>query len=113
MLMLCMCWQSLVYAGMGVTLAQAEDTAHALLHFEGAAHHHEHDGDAHDSFHQDDSSASVQHALADVGVFAPALMGFAPALELLETASTPPDGLSVELAGPALLGLERPPKTIS
>lgn len=113
--MLCMCWHSLVYAGMGVPLAQADEAAHALLHFEGAPHHHGHDheGDEHGAFQQDESSASIQHALGDSGVFAPVLMGAAAALALLETASALPEALAAEPPGPSLLGLERPPKFLS
>jgi hypothetical protein len=71
------------------------------------AHHHEHH-DGH--FHQDDSDASVQHALGDAGLFSPALMpSGAPALEGCPC-SGPAMATYFAAPPPFLQGLERPPK---
>lgn len=108
--MLCMCWQSLAYAGVGVSVAETREVEHAMLHFEGGAHHHdEHDGD----FHQDDSPASVQHAMTDACVFAPALPGSVAVLFLSAPSDSPATALSPEPRPPFLSGPERPPKTLT
>lgn len=109
-LILCICWQSLAFAGAGLWVTEGEDAEHALLHFETAAHHHdEHNGD----FHQDDSTASVKHALGDAGIFAPGLMpSFGPALHA-STSAPPLMAVYIEPPPPLLQGLERPPKHTS
>ncbi len=110
LLMLCMCWQSLAYAGAGVLVAEGEEIVHAMLHFEGAAHHHDdHDG----GFHQDESSASKQHAMDDACLFAPALI---PAVELsLPTLQSDDPAPTAEGSAPRpyLRGLERPPRSLA
>lgn len=105
-----MCWQSLAYAGAEVLGAEGEELAHALLHFEGEAHHHDgHDGD----FHQDESPDSVRHAMNDACVFAPALLT-AAVLPLLTICSDPPaDAEATEPPLPVLSGPERPPKALT
>ena len=109
-LMLCMCWQSLAFAGVGVLVVDAHEVEHEMLHFEGEAHHHdEHDGD----FHQDDSPASVKHAMTDACVFAPVLPGSVAALVLSAPADLPSAALSSEPPLPFLSGPERPPKTLT
>jgi hypothetical protein len=109
LLLLCICWQSLAYAGVGTLVVEGEELAHAVLHFEGKAHHHDdHDG----SFHQDESTASVQHAMHDACSFSPALLTGA-VLPVLPTYSTPP--VDARNAEPPLLflsGPERPPKSL-
>lgn len=109
-LMFCMCWQSLAFAGAGVLVTEGHELLHEVLHFEGAAHHHdEHAG----GYHQDDSPASTQHAIDDACVFAPALPAGA-VLSLLAVCATPPVDLrSAEPPPPFLSGPERPPKTLS
>lgn len=110
LLMLCMCWQSLAYAGAGVLVAEGEELVHAMLHFEGKAHHHDgHDGD----FHQDESPASVQHAMNDACVFAPALLADV-SLPLLSVCAAPPaEAHASEPPLPILSGPERPPKALT
>lgn len=110
LLMLCMCWQSLAYAGAEVLVAEGEELVHAMLHFEGEAHHHDgHDGE----FHQDESPASVKHAMNDACVFAPALLT-AAVLPLLTICSDPPaDMHATEPPLPFLSGPERPPKALT
>lgn len=110
LLTLCMCWQSLAYAGADVLVAEGQELVHAMLHFEGEAHHHDgHDGD----FHQDESPDSVQHAMNDACVFAPALLTDA-VLPLLTVCSDPPvDTATTEPPLLVLSGPERPPKALT
>ena len=117
-LTLCMCWQSLAFAGADLVLADAHDHLHELLHFEGTAHHHDdHDRHAADhainpdgDLHQDDSTESVVHVSADASVYAPALLPV-PALLLPAPQPIRPE-LTVLTAHshPFLDGLERPPR---
>jgi hypothetical protein len=110
LLMLCMCWQSLAYAGAEVLVAEGQELVHAMLHFEGEAHHHDgHDGE----FHQDESPDSVRHAMNDACVFAPVLLIDA-LLPLLSISSDPPlEACSTEPPRPFLSGPERPPKALT
>jgi hypothetical protein len=110
LLMLCMCWQSLAYAGVEVLVAEGQELVHAMLHFEGEAHHHEgHDGE----FHQDESPASVKHAMTDACVFAPALLADAVLPLLTICSAAPADTHVSEPPLPFLSGPERPPKALT
>ncbi|MFG6469296.1 hypothetical protein [Roseateles sp. BYS87W] len=116
LLMLCLCWQALAHAGVAVLMTDAGEPQHehAVMHFEGEAHHHDHDtghdGDASDATHADHSLASAQHLANDASLCAPALLGVTdltlpslpPQMPAAAPAATPP---SACLAGP-----ERPPK---
>ena len=109
--LLCICWQSLAYAGSGVVIAHDEEEAHALLHFEGQAHHHHDDGQG--DFDQDESLDSVQHAMHDAGLFPPALMHL---VDLHISAARPDEPVPLartQGSTPFLRGLDRPPKTLS
>lgn len=109
-LVLCICWQSLAYAGLGVLVTEGKELAHALLHFEGAAHHHDdHDG----GVHQDDSPASVQHAMSDACWFSPALPTYAVVPLLSTHSALPPDAHATEPPPPFLSGPERPPRSLT
>lgn len=111
LLMLCLCWQSLAYAGMAVLLAQGQERAHAQLHFEGQAHHHDDHGGA---FHQDESPASTQHGLTDASVYAPVLPTVVTPPPLATGSASPPaDAHVAEPPRLYLSGPERPPKTQS
>lgn len=107
-LMLCMCWQALAFAGSAVVLADADELAHSVMHFEGAAHHH----DAHDDgdIQLDQSPASAQHLMAEACVFAPTLI----AVVQLALPSLRPDmpvaTIATAAPTPFLRGLERPPR---
>ena len=106
-LILCMGWQSLAFAGFDALVAHANEEQHALLHFQGVAHHHD---DHAEDFHEDDSIASTLHALSDASQFSPAL----PSLQICCLVLTNSNQLFVERVLPRgqLLpdGLERPPK---
>ena len=108
LLMLSMCWQALAYAGSAVVLADADEVAHASMHFEGEAHHHDDHDDG--GIHQDDSQASAQHLMDEACVFAPALIR----VQHLSLRSLQPDMPSAVIAKaappPFLDGLERPPR---
>lgn len=109
-LVLCVGWQALAAAGAGVVLANPQDRAHAFLHFEAAAHHHDDHGDAGNGLHQDDSVASVKHVLADGSQFSLALVTLPSNLLSLDALAHPemrePPGWPLPFLG----GLERPPK---
>jgi hypothetical protein len=100
-------WQSLAFAGVGALVAQVNEEQHALLHFQGVAHHHD---DHAEDFHTDDSIASTLHVLSDASQFSPAL----PSLQICCLVLTNSNQLFVERVLPRgqLLpdGLERPPK---
>lgn len=112
LLMLCMCWQALAHAGLAVVTAADEEQGHALMHFEGQAHHHDDHGEG-DGVHADQSLASAQHMAADCAAHAPVLVSRVdlrlPQLPLgmpVQTTATPPPP-------PCLAGPERPPKLLA
>ncbi len=109
-LILCMGWQSLAFAGFDALVANANEEQHALLHFQGVAHHHDEHAE---DFHEDDSIASTLHALSDASQFSPALPSPQACCLGLKDADQP----SVERVLPRgqLLpdGLERPPKPMA
>ena len=106
-LILCMGWQSLVFAGFGALVAHQEQEQHELLHFQGVAHHHDEHAE---DFHEDKSTASTAHCLSDACQFSSALPTPQCSLPLLPGTYH----LSVErfLSSGQLLpdGLDRPPK---
>lgn len=110
LLVLCMCWQSLAYAGLGVLVTEGKEMVHAMLHFEGSAHHHDgHDGE----FHQDESPASTQHAMSDACLFAPALLSEIVLPVLSMPAAPPAVALSTAPPLPFLRSPERPPQSLT
>ncbi len=107
-LMLCMCWQALAYAGSAVVLADADELAHASMHFEGAAHHHDEHDDG--DIHLDQSPASAQHLMDEACVYAPALIAVLDlALPTLRP-DLPVAAIAAAAPPPFLRGLERPPR---
>ena len=109
-LILCMGWQSLAFAGFDALVAHANEEQHALLHFQGVAHHHD---DHAEDFHEDDSIASTLHALSDASQFSPALpspQACCPGLSGAVQPSVEP-GLSRAQLQPD--GLDRHPKRIA
>ena len=82
---------------------------HAAMHLEGASHHHDEDGVA----HQDDSQESIQHMLADAGPGTAALfLSLQPSLPF---GRLPAPAVAIESVGPPpyLDGLRRPPRLFS
>jgi len=107
LLMLCLCWQALAAAGVGVLLTRGDSQLNAQLHFlKLESHHHDADG----SVHKDRSLASQQHALDDACVHAPSLlMDFdLPLLSASLCAPAEPQRTAIQL--PPLRSLERPPR---
>lgn len=107
-LIVCMCWQSLAFAGAGAVLTDGDEQRHEQLHFEDVAHHHDDHGD--EGVHEDDSDASVTHVVLDAGLFAPALTSVA-SLPVPEQAPERPLQAALPTHPlPFLDGLERPPR---
>ena len=106
-LILCMGWQSLAFAGFDALVAHANEEQHALLNFQGVAHHHD---DHAEDFHEDDSIASTLHVLSDASQFSSALPSPQSSLPLLP--GTYHLSLERYFSRGQLLpdGLDRPPK---
>lgn len=85
------------------------EVSHAQMHIEGAAHHH----DEHGMAHQDDSKESILHILSDAGPSSVALIEF-PQLSL-HFDRPPAPAMTAEAVGPSpyLDGLRRPPRLTS
>lgn len=113
-LILCMCWQALAHAGIAVVMADAGEHEHAVMHFEGEAHHHDNhdDGDA-DGVHADHSLASAQHLANDASLFAPVLLGVIDLSLPQLPPEMPAQATPTPLPPPFLAGPERPPKNPS
>lgn len=107
LLAVCLCWQSLAFAGAEVLVRSGAAQQHALMHFEGQAHHHH---DEHGGVHKGQSGASTQHSMDDACLFCPALLQdlqlSLPALR----PDAPLEALAAEPSVPFLPALERPPK---
>jgi hypothetical protein len=109
LLLLSAFWQTFAIAGQATALADAQEIAHAVLHWQEQAHHHHDDG----SVALDDSDESLQHVVADSclgssAVWATTSFTFATvvgARPLLANELLPP--------GPHLDGLRRPPRLIA
>ncbi|MFY3386089.1 hypothetical protein [Paracidovorax sp. MALMAid1276] len=87
----------------------AFDASHVQMHVQGAAHHHDDEGLA----HQDDSQESLVHMLSDGGPSSAALLP-CPQFSLSFT-PTPAPAVAAHALGPPpyLDGLRRPPRTTS
>ena len=102
--------QAFATARQSVVLGHDEafQAEHAEMHWEGLAHHHDEDGVA----HQDDSSESIAHLLADAGPGTAALIQF-PVLSLrFDRLPAPADVAQAAAPPPSLDGLRRPPRLI-
>lgn len=93
-------WQVIAVAGQATAFGNAEENAHALLHWQEESHHHLDDG----SVVQDESDESLEHVVADgcvgaAAVWMTASFDLAPASatrhQMTDEAalpSPPPDG---------------------
>lgn len=108
LLILCLSWQALAYAGYSIGLEQEDGPGHTELHFFSKAHHHSghDDGEA----HQDESRDSLSHLSEDDALFSPALAidpqgGVLPtqSMQLLQAQDS---DIPTRYPG----GLDRPPK---
>lgn len=107
-LMLCVAWQALVFAGADVLLADEREQLHELLHFQGILHHHDehHQG----GVHLDDSPASDTHLLVETGVFGAGLMPSTGCLFTSLVQGGLPSHTAPSWPMAYLDGLERPPR---
>jgi len=105
-LLISMCWQVFAIAGQATVFADAEEIAHAALHWQEESHHHHDDG----SVAQDDSDESVQHVVAD-GCLSTSLVWPSTSFSFAPLASARPQ-IADETASPSphLAGLRRPPR---
>jgi hypothetical protein len=104
---ICLLWQALAFAGTSVVVATGTDELHELMHFERAGHHHESPSDA---VHQDDSPESTQHSLADSGLF-PSAMTSHPESVINPASVAAQIPVVPWIVGTELLGgLDRPPR---
>ncbi len=104
-------WQAASAAGLAQAyLAQDDALAHLAMHWQAEAHHHH---DEHGASHQDDSSESVQHVLADCSLHHPGLI-VASSVTALEPAAQGVVPLAQRRPpSPYLDGLQRPPRSLS
>ncbi len=63
LLVLCLAWQGIAFAGAGGRSSERDDADHDRMHRHNLLHHHGVDG----TIAPDDSAASLLHALADLG----------------------------------------------
>jgi hypothetical protein len=106
LLLLSAFWQAFAIAGQATALADAEEIAHAVLHWQEEAHHHHNDG----SVALDGSDESLQHIAADgclgsSAVWATTSFTFAPAI-----GTRPLVVNELPRPGPHPDGLRRPPR---
>jgi hypothetical protein len=106
LLLLSAFWQAFAIAGQATAFADAQEIAHAVLHWQEEAHHHHGDG----SVALDDSDESLQHVASDgclgsSAVWATMSFTFAPAV------GAPPLAVNeLPRAGPHPDGPRRPPR---
>lgn len=101
-----LCWQSLAVAGQSLVFAQADQLAHALLHWQDSAHHHHDDGSVHD----EDSPEGAIHVAADGALQAQALVSTAAALSLGSLSAAPAEIEARGTPPPLMEGPRRPPR---
>ena len=102
-------WQVFAVGGHPAGLNVSQEAAHALLHWQGRAHHHHDDG----SVTQDGSMESVQHVTLD-GVLAVNSPWSEPSVSIPPAASVYSTAAD-EISGPwpYLDGPRRPPKLLT
>jgi hypothetical protein len=110
-LVLCLCWQGLACAGADVLLADEHHLAHAALHFEGAAHHHDNHQDG--GIHLDNSPASVHHLMEESCAFALGITSVVPLWLPTLKLDMPVASIASAAPPPFIDGLERPPRLAS
>ncbi len=99
-------WQVIAIAGQATAFGSAEETAHAMLHWQEQTHHHHEDG----TVTQDDSDESLQHVVADACLSATAVWATAPFSLAPAEASRPGVSTATALPYPPLDGPRRPPR---
>lgn len=107
LLVLCLAWQGIAFAGAGGRSSGRDDADHDRMHRHNLLHHHDVDG----TIAPDDSMASLLHALADLG--STLSMASLVSVALLTSESSPLDTLVEVIPSTACLdGPTRPPKPI-
>ncbi|MNX98091.1 hypothetical protein D3C86_1304840 [compost metagenome] len=106
LLLLSVFWQAFAIAGQATAFADAEEVAHAALHWQEESHHHHDDG----SVALDDSDESLQHVVAD-GCLSTLLVWQITSFSFAPLASARPL-IADETASPSphLAGRRRPPR---
>ncbi len=106
-LILAVGFQGFAFANRILGTDRGGDTAHAVLHAEGVAHHH----DGHGGIQQDDSDASKQHVQHDCCTpFTAVLPAAALAVAAPLLGSTLAHAVDRRHDSPYLEGLKRPPR---
>jgi hypothetical protein len=106
LLVISVVWQVFVIGGQASALGEAKEIAHALLHWQGVAHHHHNDG----SVMHDGSDESIQHLAIDGALNLAAIWFVIPSNVTPDGALPPLVGDEAGAPAPHLAGLERPPK---
>jgi hypothetical protein len=99
-------WQVIVIGGRTGTFGDPKAVEHALLHWQGLAHHHHHDG----SVTLDGSEESVQHVVIDGFLNTAAVWFVAPIFFPPGKAVRPIVVDELDAPWPDLAGPRRPPK---
>ena len=102
-------FQGMALAGRILGSDRSGDTAHAVLHADAVAHHHDHDG----TVHKDASDKSQRHIQHDGWAQVAGVLPAAPA-GVAESPVAASRVISVDQAhdSPFLEGLKRPPRSI-
>ena len=102
-----LCLQGFALARQMSAFAQDGDAAHAAMHLDAVAHHHEGDG----SIHKDASKQSLEHLKADCCVQVAGLLPHgAPAVPALPLDRSRAEARHDAHDSPFLEGLMRPPR---
>lgn len=99
-------WQVFVIGGWASPFGESKEMEHAMLHWQGLAHHHQHDG----SIAQDKTEESVQHVVIDGFLSAAAVWSAAPIAFPPGKAVRPVVADELDAPWPDLAGPKRPPK---
>lgn len=107
-LLLTLLCQAFAMAGQSLALSHEESfqLEHVEMHWEGAAHHHDEDGMA----HQDNSPESTAHMLADGGSGTAALIELPAATLHFDPLPAPAVMAEVAVPPPYIGGPRRPPR---
>ncbi|MGJ7498585.1 hypothetical protein ACSFA8_26500 [Variovorax sp. RT4R15] len=98
--------QVFVIGGRASAFGEPKETAHAMLHWQGLAHHHHDDG----SIGQDSSEDSIQHVAVD-GFLSASAVGFVAPLSLPPGEAIRPIVTDeLDAPWPDLAGPRRPPR---
>lgn len=114
LLVFCLLWQTLAFAGPAVSQWEAGgaagDVKHQLLHLSGQPHHHHHG----EGVHHDDSPESLQHLHVDCLSSATFILPASPITGAIDAPHDPVPVFSGRtLPHPFLEGLRKPPRPLA